>query len=64
MVLDKTTKEQVTKQFARHEGDTGSSEVQIALASARITYLTKHLQMNRKDFSSKRGLQQILARRA
>ena len=63
MVLEKNNKEQLVKKFARHEGDTGSPEVQIALVSERVNYLTEHLNVNRKDFSSKRGLLQLLARR-
>jgi small subunit ribosomal protein S15 len=47
----------------RHENDVGSTEVQIAQTSARIVHLTKHLQANRKDFATQRGLVAILSRR-
>ncbi|KAK9803007.1 hypothetical protein WJX73_009958 [Symbiochloris irregularis] len=50
-------------QFKRDGSDTGSSEVQIAQLSARINQLSKHLQKNRKDFSSTRGLTILLGRR-
>ena len=46
-----------------HEKDTGSSDVQIALMSARIAHLTEHLSMHRKDFSSRRGLLMLVAQR-
>jgi small subunit ribosomal protein S15 len=63
MVFDKATKEQIVKKFARGDNDTGAPEVQIALSSERIKYLTEHMKINRKDFSSKRGLLQLLAHR-
>lgn len=46
----------VRKQYARHEQDTGSSEVQIAVLTKRIEHLTEHLKSNRKDHSSRFGL--------
>ena len=46
-----------------HDKDTGSSDVQIALMSARIAHLTEHLSMHRKDFSSRRGLLMLVAQR-
>ena len=46
-----------------HDKDTGSSEVQIALLSARISHLTEHLKTHRKDFHSRRGLLMMAARR-
>ena len=46
-----------------HEKDTGSSEVQVALLSARIAHLTEHLKTHRKDFHSRRGLLMMAARR-
>ena len=46
-----------------HEKDTGSSEVQIALLSSRISHLTEHLKTHRKDFHSRRGLLMMAARR-
>jgi small subunit ribosomal protein S15 len=50
-------------EFARHEGDTGSPEVQIALITSRITYLTDHLRINSHDESSRRGLLKLVGQR-
>ena len=61
-----TTKEQKTTlitQYAVHEGDTGSPEVQIALLSNRITYLTEHFKTHAKDHHSRRGLLKMVGRR-
>jgi small subunit ribosomal protein S15 len=49
--------------FAQHGSDVGSTAVQIALLTARVEQLTLHMQNNRKDFSSKRGLQAVLSQR-
>lgn len=49
--------------FRTHESDTGSPEVQIALLTERITHLTAHLQMHKKDHHSRRGLLMIVGRR-
>lgn len=46
-----------------HDKDTGSSDVQVALMSARIAHLTEHLSVHRKDFSSRRGLLMLVAQR-
>jgi small subunit ribosomal protein S15 len=56
-------KQAIIKEFALKDGDTGSSEVQIALLTARIKHLTEHLRDNRKDFHSRRGLIGMTARR-
>ncbi len=56
MPLDKSAKDRIIKKYKTHEGDTGSSEVQIAILSEEIRQLTEHLQGHRKDFSSRRGL--------
>ena len=53
----------IIKEFGADDKDTGSSEVQIALLSARIKHLTEHLRGNRKDFHSRRGLIAMTARR-
>jgi small subunit ribosomal protein S15 len=63
-----TMSEQVNKQNIiednrSHDQDTGSSEVQIALLTARIAHLTEHLKTHRKDFHSRRGLLMMAARR-
>ena len=51
------------KQFQLHENDTGSADVQIALLTGRIKHLTQHLGEHKKDFSSRRGLLKLVARR-
>ncbi len=51
------------EQFARHEGDTGSPEVQVALLSARINHLTEHLKTHKKDKHSRRGLMLLVGQR-
>ena len=56
-------KEAIIKEFGLKDGDTGSSEVQIALLTARVKHLTEHLRVNRKDFHSRRGLLMMAARR-
>lgn len=56
-------KADIIKEFGANENDTGSSEVQIALLTARIKHLTEHLRDNRKDFHSRRGLIAMTARR-
>ncbi|MBL6920345.1 MAG: 30S ribosomal protein S15 [Puniceicoccaceae bacterium] len=56
-------KESIIKEFGLKDGDTGSSEVQIALLTARVKHLTEHLRVNRKDFHSRRGLIAMTARR-
>lgn len=56
-------KEEIIKEFQIHEGDTGSTEVQIALLTARIKHLTEHLKKHPKDFHSRRGLMKLVGRR-
>jgi small subunit ribosomal protein S15 len=56
-------KPEIIQQYKIHEKDTGSSEVQIALLTARINHLTEHLRTHRKDFHSRRGLLQMASRR-
>jgi small subunit ribosomal protein S15 len=63
MALDSAKKLEIVKQFARGENDTGSPEVQIALLSARIKYLTDHLKINKKDHSSRLGLLKLVGQR-
>jgi small subunit ribosomal protein S15 len=63
MALDLETKSAIIKKFARSEGDTGSSEVQIALLSERIKDLTEHLKVNKKDHSSRLGLLKLVGQR-
>lgn len=56
MALKKETKDMIIKKYARDEKDTGSPEVQIALLTEEINALSKHLQANKQDKDSKRGL--------
>ena len=56
-------KPEIIAEFKIHDKDTGSSEVQIALLTARINHLTEHLRTHRKDFHSRRGLLQMASRR-
>ncbi|HYC92281.1 MAG TPA: 30S ribosomal protein S15 [Thermoanaerobaculia bacterium] len=61
-----TTKEQksnLINQYRVHDGDTGSPEVQIALLSNRISYLTEHFKSHAKDHHSRRGLLKLVGRR-
>jgi len=61
-----TTKQQKTElitNYRTHDGDTGSPEVQIALLSNRITYLTEHFKSHAKDHHSRRGLLKLVGRR-
>ena len=56
MAIDAAKKAEIIDQYKLHEGDTGSPEVQIALLTYRIQYLTEHLKVNKKDHHSRRGL--------
>ncbi len=63
MALDTAKKIEIIKEFQRTEGDTGSSEVQIALLSKRISDLTEHLKTFKKDHSSRLGLLKLVGQR-
>lgn len=56
-------KQKIIEEFRTHPGDTGSSEVQIALLTARIEHLTEHLKTHKKDHHSRRGLLQLVGQR-
>ena len=56
MSITAERKQEVIKEYATHEGDTGSPEVQVAILTERITNLTEHLKTHKKDFHSRRGL--------
>ncbi len=56
-------KAKLIETYRKHDSDTGSSEVQIALLTERITHLTDHLRTHRKDFHSRRGLIHMTSRR-
>ena len=62
-MLTQDAKQQIILDNATHEGDTGSSEVQIALLTNRITYLTEHLRSHKKDHASRRGLLKLVGQR-
>jgi small subunit ribosomal protein S15 len=63
MAVTKETKQQVIKTYRKSELDTGSSEVQVALLTARIKDLTEHFKENKNDKHSRRGLLQLVNRR-
>ena len=62
-MLTKETKEQIIKDYARTEGDTGSPEVQVAILTYRIKELTEYLKTNHKDHHSRRGLLKMVGKR-
>ena len=62
-MISKEKKTEIIAQYARKEGDTGSPEVQIAILTARITELTEHLKVNKKDHHSRRGLLKMVGKR-
>lgn len=57
------SKNEIVDRFARHDGDTGSPEVQVALLTKRIAHLTGHLQEHAGDHDSRRGLRMLVGRR-
>ena len=61
--MDKIRKQEIIAKHARHEGDTGSPEVQIALLTERINSLTDHLRTHKKDHHSRRGLLMMVGQR-
>ncbi|CCJ33539.1 MULTISPECIES: 30S ribosomal protein S15 [Caloramator] len=61
--MDKARKQELIAKFQRHEGDTGSPEVQIALLTERINHLTEHLKVHKKDHHSRRGLLKMVGQR-
>ncbi|MBP7602693.1 MAG: 30S ribosomal protein S15 [Spirochaetes bacterium] len=56
-------KSEVINQYKRHESDTGSPDVQIALLTERINHLTEHFKVHKKDFHSRRGLLKLVGQR-
>lgn len=63
MNTERERKEEIIKLHAKHEGDTGSPEVQVALLTDRINHLTEHFKMHKKDFAGRRGLLKLVGRR-
>ena len=63
MSIEKEAKNELIQEYSRHEKDTGSPEVQIAILTDRINYLTNHLRAHKHDESSRRGLLKLVGRR-
>ena len=63
MTLKADDKKEVVSKFGKHEKDTGSPEVQVALLTSRITYLTEHFKSHKKDHHSRRGLLKLVGQR-
>lgn len=63
MVLTPETKKEIIDRFKIHEKDTGSPEVQVAILSNRISYLTDHFKTHKKDHHSRRGLLKLVGQR-
>lgn len=63
MSMTAETKKQIVDDYKKHDGDTGSPEVQIAILTKRINELTEHLKIHKKDFSSRRGLLKMVGKR-
>ncbi|MDR1070352.1 MAG: 30S ribosomal protein S15 [Gracilibacteraceae bacterium] len=62
-MLNAEKKKEIIVRFQQHEGDTGSPEVQIAILTARITELTEHFKIHKKDHHSRRGLLKLVGQR-
>jgi len=62
-VLDVAKRKEIIDNYRLHESDTGSPEVQVALLSARIEYLTEHFKTHKKDHHSRRGLLKLVGQR-
>lgn len=62
-MMDNAKKTEIIQKYQVHEGDTGSPEVQIAILTERINYLTTHLQTHKKDHHSRRGLLKMVGQR-
>ena len=63
-MLTTELKKEIIEQYATHEGDTGSPEVQIAILTKRIVLLTEHLKSHKKDHHSRRGLLKMVGQRS
>lgn len=63
MALDPEAKKEIIDRFKLHEKDTGSAEVQVAILSNRINYLTDHFKVHKKDHHSRRGLLKLVGQR-
>lgn len=63
MAISNEKKSEIMKKYARHEGDTGSAEVQIAVLTADINELNDHIRSHKKDYASQRGLMKKIGHR-
>ncbi len=63
MAITTEKKQEIIEQYSHHKGDTGSPEVQIALLSFRISYLTEHFKEHKKDYHSRTGLLRLVGKR-
>ena len=63
VVMTPEEKAKIIDEFKQHDGDTGSPEVQVALLTARIKYLTEHFKVHKKDFHSRTGLLKLVGKR-
>lgn len=63
MAMHAEKKKEIIEKFSTHQGDTGSPEVQVALLSERIGYLTEHFKTHKKDHHSRRGLLKLVGQR-
>ncbi len=64
MTVAQASKKKIVEEFGRHESDTGSAEVQVAILTERINQLADHLKNHKKDFSSRRGLLKLVGKRS
>ncbi|MDO4560678.1 MAG: 30S ribosomal protein S15 [bacterium] len=62
-MIDKDKKQSIIEEYKTHEADTGSTEVQVAVLTARIRELTEHMREHKKDFHSRRGLLIMVGKR-
>ena len=62
-MISKAEKQSIMKEYAIHEGDTGSPEVQVAVLTANINKLTEHMKVHKHDYHSQRGLLQMVGHR-
>ncbi|GHT26220.1 30S ribosomal protein S15 [Planctomycetales bacterium] len=62
-LINRDEKKELIEKFKRSEGDTGSSEVQIAILTKKINLLTEHLKEHKRDYSGQRGLMKMVSRR-
>jgi len=63
MAVNVEQRSEIVKKFRKHESDTGSAEVQVALLTARINHLTEHFKVHKKDFAGRRGLLLLVSQR-